>query len=50
MKYVEVLLPGYECLECKHRWKPRVPGEPPLKCPRCQAQFAEWNRPQRQPA
>ena len=39
----KVILEGYECERCKHKWLPR--GEAPKVCPKCKSPY--WDRPRR---
>jgi hypothetical protein len=41
----KVLLEGFECSRCGHRWFPRENAEPPTTCPKCKSPY--WNRPRR---
>lgn len=37
LKSFQVMLKGYECEQCAHRWVPRVKDERPAVCPKCKS-------------
>jgi predicted Zn-ribbon and HTH transcriptional regulator len=42
----KVMLEGYECERCQHRWLPRATTEEtPTICPKCKSPY--WNRPRK---
>src|SRR5882762_3691557 len=40
-----VMLEGFECSRCGHRWIPREGLESPQTCPKCKSPY--WDRPRR---
>jgi hypothetical protein len=41
----KVLLEGFECSRCGHRWFPRENAAPPVTCPKCKSPY--WDKPRR---
>ena len=41
----KVMLEGFECSRCGHRWFPRENTEEPCTCPKCKSPY--WNRPRK---
>ena len=37
-----IVVMGYECFQCGHKWRPRNP-EPPAVCPKCKDN--DWQKP-----
>lgn len=41
----EVMLKGYQCERCEHKWVPRNEGDFPTVCPKCKSPY--WNKPKK---
>jgi predicted Zn-ribbon and HTH transcriptional regulator len=39
----KIMLSGFQCERCDHKWVPREEGEEPKVCPSCKSPY--WNRP-----
>ena len=39
-----VMLQGFQCERCQHKWYPREEGDPRV-CPKCKSPY--WDRPRR---
>lgn len=42
-----VMIEGFECSRCQHRWVPLNIQEPPRVCPNCKSPY--WQRPRTRP-
>lgn len=38
-----VMLPGFSCTRCPHKWVPRDLSKDPTVCPKCKSPY--WNTP-----
>jgi len=41
----KVMLEGFQCERCKHKWIPRSKDEIPTICPKCKSPY--WNKPRK---
>ena len=41
----EIILKGYRCERCGHKWAPRNPEEKPRVCPKCKSPY--WDKPRK---
>ena len=40
----EIILKGYQCERCSHKWVPREGGNYPKVCPKCKSPYWEKTR------
>ena len=43
MAKVKILVEGFQCERCSHKWAPRLKKETPRVCPKCHSPY--WDRP-----
>jgi predicted Zn-ribbon and HTH transcriptional regulator len=41
----EILLKGYQCERCGHKWVPREESDYPKVCPKCKSPY--WDKPRK---
>ena len=41
----EIILKGYQCERCSHKWVPRERGSYPKVCPNCKSPY--WDKPRK---
>ena len=41
----EIVLKGYQCERCAHKWVPRAEGDYPKVCPKCKSPY--WDKPRK---
>jgi len=41
----EIILKGYQCERCSHKWVPREGGNYPKVCPKCKSPY--WDKPRK---
>jgi len=41
----EIILKGYQCERCGHKWVPRNEKEHPRVCPKCKSPY--WDKPRK---
>jgi len=41
----EIMLKGYKCERCGHKWYPREEREIPRVCPKCKSPY--WDKPRK---
>jgi predicted Zn-ribbon and HTH transcriptional regulator len=39
----EIMMAGFQCERCEHKWVPREEGQVPTVCPKCKSPY--WNKP-----
>ena len=42
----EIMLKGYQCERCRHKWVPRNESDFPTVCPKCKSPY--WNKPKKE--
>lgn len=41
----EIMLKGFQCERCGHKWVPRNESDYPTVCPKCKSPY--WNKPKK---